>query len=139
AVYRRLRVWFRCRTGHFHPKASRPRTDGAERLNNHQIYYLWRRTDPAMKALGIYGGSFDPIHLGHLLLAETAREELNLDQVIFVPAAQSPLKKHCPQISAADRLALIKLAIRENPGFTFSEVELKRKPPSYTVDTLRYF
>ena len=92
-----------------------------------------------MKALGIYGGSFDPIHLGHLLLAETAREELNLDQVIFVPAAQSPLKKHCPQISAADRLALIKLAIRENPGFTFSEVELKRKPPSYTVDTLRYF
>ncbi|HHW13218.1 MAG TPA: nicotinate (nicotinamide) nucleotide adenylyltransferase [Firmicutes bacterium] len=92
-----------------------------------------------MKAIGIYGGSFDPIHLGHLLLAETAREELALEQVIFVPAAQSPLKKHRPYISDADRVELIKLAIRENPGFTLSEVELKREPPSYTVDTLNFF
>lgn len=92
-----------------------------------------------MKALGIYGGSFDPIHLGHLLLAEAAREELALDKVFFVPAAQSPMKNHRPYISDTDRLELIKLAIKENPSFTFSEVELKRKPPSYTVDTLRFF
>ncbi|NLM37367.1 MAG: nicotinate (nicotinamide) nucleotide adenylyltransferase [Firmicutes bacterium] len=92
-----------------------------------------------MKALGIYGGSFDPIHLGHLLLAETAREELGLEKVIFVPAAQSPMKTHRPYISNPDRVALIRLAIRENPAFAFSEVELKREPPSYTVDTLSFF
>lgn len=92
-----------------------------------------------MKTIGIYGGSFDPIHLGHLLLAESAREELGLDQVIFVPAAQSPLKPHCPYVNDTIRLELVKLAISENPAFSFSEVELQRKPPSYTVDTLRYF
>ncbi|HBL35862.1 MAG TPA: nicotinate (nicotinamide) nucleotide adenylyltransferase [Firmicutes bacterium] len=92
-----------------------------------------------MNALGIYGGSFDPIHLGHLVLAETAREELKLEKVIFVPALKSPLKSHAPHISDQDRLALIKLAIGDNPFFAYSEVELERKPPSYTVDTLHYF
>jgi nicotinate-nucleotide adenylyltransferase len=92
-----------------------------------------------MKALGIYGGTFDPIHLGHLLLAESAREELKLEKVIFVPALQSPLKSHAPLISNQDRLALTKLAISDNPYFTVSPVELKRAPPSYTVDTLQYF
>ncbi len=92
-----------------------------------------------MKRIGIYGGSFDPIHLGHLLLAEAAREELQLDQVIFVPALQSPLKDHAPLVSDGDRLLLIKLAIADNPYFTFSPVELEREPPSYTVDTLLYF
>ncbi|NLC53300.1 MAG: nicotinate (nicotinamide) nucleotide adenylyltransferase [Firmicutes bacterium] len=92
-----------------------------------------------MKTLGIYGGSFDPIHLGHLLLAEAAREELALDNVVFIPAAQSPMKNHRPYISDADRLELIKLAIQDNPSFTFSDVELKRKPPSYTIDTLSFF
>ncbi|NLW55411.1 MAG: nicotinate (nicotinamide) nucleotide adenylyltransferase [Firmicutes bacterium] len=92
-----------------------------------------------MKALGIYGGSFDPIHLGHLLLAEAAREELGLEQVIFVPAGQSPLKTHSPLVTGEQRLKLIKLAIGDHPFFTWSDVELKRKPPSYTVDTLQYF
>lgn len=92
-----------------------------------------------MKTLGIYGGSFDPIHLGHLLLAEAAREELKLEKVIFVPALRSPLKSHAPLISDHDRLALINLAISDNPFFTVSPVELGRKPPSYTVDTLQYF
>ncbi|HEY8391925.1 MAG TPA: nicotinate-nucleotide adenylyltransferase [Capillibacterium sp.] len=92
-----------------------------------------------MNRIGIYGGSFDPIHLGHLLLAEAAREELRLDQVIFVPALQSPLKDHPPLVRNEDRLELVKLAIADNPFFTVSAVELERKPPSYTVDTLLYF
>lgn len=92
-----------------------------------------------MNRIGIYGGSFDPIHLGHLLLAEAAREELQLEKVIFVPALQSPLKNHAPLVSDGDRLELIKLAIADNPFFTFSPVELEREPPSYTVDTLLYF
>ncbi len=92
-----------------------------------------------MKRIGIYGGSFDPIHLGHLLLAESAREELGLDQVIFVPAKQSPLKHNSPLVAGDERLKLIELSIQDHPFFSLSTVELERKPPSYTVDTLRYF
>ncbi len=92
-----------------------------------------------MKSIGIYGGSFDPIHIGHLLLADSAREELGLEKVIFVPALQSPLKGHLPLMTAKDRLSMIQLAIEDNQYFTFSEVELKRKPPSYTIDTLLFF
>lgn len=92
-----------------------------------------------MKALGIYGGSFDPIHIGHLLLAESAREELGLEQIIFVPAFQSPLKTHPPLVTGEERLEMIRLAIGDHPFFTLSDVELKRTPPSYTVDTLLYY
>ncbi|HEY8345632.1 MAG TPA: nicotinate (nicotinamide) nucleotide adenylyltransferase [Bacillota bacterium] len=89
--------------------------------------------------LGIYGGSFDPIHLGHLLLAESAREELGMEQVIFVPAKRSPFKPHPSSVGDDHRWRMLLLAIEGNPGFSASRVELDREPPSYTVLTIDHF
>jgi nicotinate-nucleotide adenylyltransferase len=87
--------------------------------------------------LGVFGGSFDPIHMGHLIMAEAARETLNLDLVLFVPAAVQPLKQGQLAIKAMHRAAMIELAIEGNPNFALSSVEIDRPGPSYTVDTLR--
>lgn len=86
--------------------------------------------------LGVFGGTFDPIHLGHLRAAENAREALALDAVAFVPAARSPFKGD-PVSSAWDRYAMVALATAGQLGFAPSERELERAGPSYTVDTLR--
>jgi len=86
--------------------------------------------------LGVIGGSFDPVHLGHLGVAEAAREEFELDRVVFVPAAQPPHKGGVALAPAADRLEMVKLAVAANPHFLASDVELQRKGPSYTIDTL---
>ena len=87
--------------------------------------------------LGIYGGSFSPIHLGHLLLAETCREFHGLDEIWFLPAAMSPLKRGNYPTSDAHRVAMVELAIAGNPAFRMSRLELDRGGVSYTVDTLR--
>jgi nicotinate-nucleotide adenylyltransferase len=86
--------------------------------------------------LGVMGGTFDPIHLGHLRAAENAREELGLDRVLFVPAARPP---HRPDrlASPLDRFAMVALATFDHPAFVASDLELRRDGPSYTVDTLR--
>ena len=89
--------------------------------------------------IGIFGGSFDPVHLGHLLLAETFREELRLDRVIFVPAARSPLKSTGPIASNRARLEMLELATGGHDAFTISTVELDRGGISYTVETLEAF
>lgn len=86
--------------------------------------------------IGIFGGSFDPIHLGHLLLAETARETCGLDQIWFIPASQSPLKETSPHASAKQRMEMLRLAIAGYPTFVARDLELKRKGTSYTIDTL---
>lgn len=86
--------------------------------------------------IGIYGGSFDPVHLGHLIAAESAREQASLDRVIFVPAAQSPHKTDRTPAAAADRLAMLELATSGHPAFEVSSVELERGGISYTVETL---
>jgi nicotinate-nucleotide adenylyltransferase len=86
--------------------------------------------------LGLLGGSFDPVHYGHLLLAETAREECRLDQVWFVPAAVPPHKRFRPLADADDRLAMLKLAIGAHPQFSVTTLELERGGLSFTVDTL---
>jgi len=86
--------------------------------------------------IGLFGGSFDPIHLGHLLLAEIAREAANLDQVWFVPAYQSPLKGAAPQATPRQRLEMLRLAVAGYPSFRIYDGELKRKGTSYTVQTL---
>jgi nicotinate-nucleotide adenylyltransferase len=86
--------------------------------------------------LGIFGGTFDPIHLGHLRAAENAREALGLDQVAFVPAARSPFKDD-PVSSARDRYAMVALATASHEAFQPSDRELERGVPSYTVDTVR--
>lgn len=89
--------------------------------------------------LGIFGGSFDPVHVGHLRLAECCRRQAALDRVVFVPAAQQPLKPGGPVAPAADRAAMLRLAVADRPEFDVSTVELDRGGVSYTVDTLRDF
>ena len=89
--------------------------------------------------IGIFGGSFDPIHHGHLILARAAREELGLDRIVFIPANMSPHKTDTRPATAEDRWNMVKLAIRGEDAFTASDVELRRPAPSYTVDTLRDF
>ena len=90
------------------------------------------------RAWGILGGTFDPIHLGHLAIAERARDTLDLAGVVFVPAAQNPLKDTTPS-PASDRAAMVELAISGNDRFRVSRIELERQGPSYTVDTLESF
>jgi nicotinate-nucleotide adenylyltransferase len=87
--------------------------------------------------IGILGGSFDPIHHGHLILARAAKEELDLDRVLFVPANKSPHKTDTKPATAEDRLKMVELAIAGEEGFEASDTELKRPAPSYTLDTLR--
>ena len=90
-----------------------------------------------MRRLGILGGTFDPVHDGHLVIAEEARVRLNLPEVRFIPAGEPPHKGVRPVTPAADRLAMVRLAIAGNPDFTVSTMEIERGGPSYTVDTLR--
>lgn len=87
--------------------------------------------------LGIFGGTFDPVHLGHLAAAEEAAQRFALAQALFVPAQRQPLKDAAPRASNADRLAMLQRAIAGNPRFAVSALELERPAPSYTVDTLR--
>lgn len=87
--------------------------------------------------LGIMGGTFNPIHYGHLLMCEGIREEFNLEKIIFIPAKIPPHKDNSKIIEADDRLRMVELAIGDNPFFEASEIEMKREGSSYTVDTLR--
>lgn len=89
----------------------------------------------AMK-IGLLGGTFDPIHVGHLIIAERAREALDLDRVIFIPAGRPP-HRPAPAASAPERLEMVRLAIAGNEAFTFSEIELGRSGPSFTYETVR--
>lgn len=89
-----------------------------------------------MKKVGIYGGSFDPIHHGHLILAREAREALDLEKIIFVPAVLSPFKGRAPVASADMRLKMLYAAIEGEEGFTIDDCELRRPPPSWTIDTV---
>ncbi len=87
--------------------------------------------------LGILGGSFDPVHIAHLLTAEAAVEALNLDRVIFVPVGEQPLKRGRQMTAPQHRLAMVQLAIKDNPRFALSTVDIDRPGPSYTVETIK--
>ncbi|MEE9550445.1 MAG: nicotinate-nucleotide adenylyltransferase [Candidatus Binatia bacterium] len=89
--------------------------------------------------IGLFGGTFDPIHWGHLRSAEEVREAFSLDRVLFVPASNPPHKKIRPRTSARDRFEMVRLAISRNSGFSLSDVELLRRGKSYSIDTIRYF
>ncbi|MBI4972849.1 MAG: nicotinate-nucleotide adenylyltransferase [Candidatus Omnitrophica bacterium] len=89
--------------------------------------------------IGILGGTFNPIHLGHLILAEEVREKLDLERIIFVPAYLPPHKDNTEIAPAKDRFAMVKLAIKENKYFCVSDIEIKRDGRSYTIDTLNEF
>lgn len=89
------------------------------------------------KKIGIMGGTFNPIHTGHLLLAQAAMEEAGLDRICFLPSGISYLKKEDDVLSAGHRLRMTELAISDNPHFTVSDMEVKRSGNTYTCDTLR--
>ncbi len=93
----------------------------------------------AVLKLGIMGGTFDPIHFGHLFVAEQARQRLGLDKVIFVPNGQPPHKKLYQVSDAEHRYAMCVLACADNPHFEVSRIEIDRPGPSYTIDTIREF
>jgi nicotinate-nucleotide adenylyltransferase len=86
--------------------------------------------------IGIYGGTFDPIHLGHLVLAEQCREQLELDEVWFVPAGDPPHKRPAPLASGRQRRDMVDFAISGHAHFLVSDIELERDGPSYTIETL---
>src|SRR5271166_5246780 len=86
--------------------------------------------------IGVFGGTFDPVHLGHLILAEQCREQGRLDQVLFVPAASPPHKQSQALTPFAQRVEMLALAIAGQPAFRIDELEKDRPGPSYTVDTL---
>ena len=92
--------------------------------------------DPSRR-IGILGGTFDPPHLGHLLIAETARVALDLESVLFVPAGEPWLKSGQRITPAAHRLRMVQLAVADNPHFCVSDCEVQRAGATYTVDTLR--
>jgi nicotinate-nucleotide adenylyltransferase len=85
---------------------------------------------------GIMGGSFDPIHMAHLLMAETVREALSLELVLFMPAGTQPLKQGRAATPAVQRADMVELALRGNPAFALSRVDIDRPGPSYTADSL---
>jgi len=86
--------------------------------------------------IAIYGGTFDPVHHAHLILAREAIETLRLQKVIFVPAAVSPFKKSAPVASGEIRLSMLRAATKDEIGFAVDDCELRRPPPSYMVDTI---
>lgn len=86
--------------------------------------------------MGIMGGTFNPIHLGHLMIAEEARQTFHLDKILFVPSYVTP-NKQVSGATAAQRLEMTRLAVADNPCFAVSDIEIKRQGRSYTVDTLR--
>jgi nicotinate-nucleotide adenylyltransferase len=87
--------------------------------------------------IGLYGGSFDPVHLGHLLVAQAAREETPLDRVVFIPAAQSPFKPERKLSPDLVRLRMLRLALANQAGCEIDSQELERGGVSYTIDTVR--
>lgn len=89
--------------------------------------------------IGLFGGTFNPIHRGHLWAASEVKKRFNLDQISLIPAALPPHKAPGQVAKADDRLAMINLAVADFSGFTVSDVELNRSGPSYTIDTIRYF
>ena len=85
--------------------------------------------------IGVFGGTFDPIHMGHLIIAEDARAALELDEVLFIPAGQPWFKSYRRITDTHHRLAMARLAVADNPRFSVSDIEIRRSGPSYTVDT----
>src|SRR5437588_3889181 len=90
-----------------------------------------------LRKIGVFGGSFDPVHLGHLLVAQAAKEELALDRLFFIPAAQSPFKPENQPTPAAERVRLLRLALAGKTWCEIDEQEIRRGGTSYSIDTVR--
>ncbi len=92
-----------------------------------------------MQRIGILGGTFNPLHIGHLAIAEVAQERMALDKVVFVPSCRPPHKRIVNLASEKDRWEMLRLSIKHNPKFEISDFEIKKGGKSYTIDTVRYF
>jgi len=92
---------------------------------------------PAAKRIGIIGGSFDPLHIGHLVIAQDAAEHLGLSKVVFIPAAIPPHKQHVRRADVEHRLNMLKLALESDTRFSVSDIEIRRGGLSYSVDTIK--
>jgi len=92
-----------------------------------------------VKRIGIFGGTFNPIHYGHIIAAQTVGVELKLDKVYFVPCCEPPHKTESELASAKDRLAMVRLAMQKNPFFGVSDFEIKKGGKSYSIDTVKHF
>ena len=106
-------------------------------MSQREEFEIRRKTEE--KRMGLFGGTFNPIHLGHLRGAEEIRESFGLTEVVFVPAAIPPHKEMKGMIDASHRLEMVRLAISKNPCFTLSDIELTRSGKSYSIDTIRHF
>lgn len=91
------------------------------------------------RKIALFGGSFDPVHEGHLEIATKAITELALDSLVFLPCRRSPLKEEAPGADDQDRLAMLRLAIADLPRCTLDDFELRKPPPSYTWESVRHF
>jgi nicotinate-nucleotide adenylyltransferase len=91
------------------------------------------------RRIGLFGGSFDPIHNGHLQIATTAHEQLLIDKVFFIPTAFPPHKQHITLTKANHRLRMVQLAVEDCPNFKVTALEIQRKGVSYTIDTLQFY
>lgn len=87
--------------------------------------------------IGLFGGTFDPIHIGHLIIAETLKDAFPLDRILFIPAAVPPHKDATELTASRLRVEMVEAAISENPGFEMSDVEIQKGDVSYTIDTVR--
>src|ERR1700694_4486847 len=87
--------------------------------------------------IAVFGGTFDPIHVGHLAAVQDAADTLSFDRVLFVPNSRPPHKTQAPVTAAEHRVAMVRLSLEDNPRFELSMVEFEREGPSYTLDTLR--
>jgi nicotinate-nucleotide adenylyltransferase len=96
-------------------------------------------SQPLHSRIGLFGGSFDPVHNGHQRVAMDVFQQFKLDRVHFIPCALQPNKATGPLASTADRVAMLQLALRNQPGFEICRFEIQRQRPSYTIDTLSYF
>jgi nicotinate-nucleotide adenylyltransferase len=92
-----------------------------------------------LRRIGIFGGTFNPIHLGHVQVVREVKADFDLDKILIIPSALPPHKELDGVADAEDRLEMIRLAFSDDPSFMISDVELKRSGPSYTIDTVRHF
>jgi nicotinate-nucleotide adenylyltransferase len=92
-----------------------------------------------MKKVGLFGGSFNPIHIGHLWIAESTRDAFQLEKVIYIPAGKNPYKTHETEEERHHRYQMVQLGIESNPYFDISDVEINKSGNTYTIDTIHYF
>jgi nicotinate-nucleotide adenylyltransferase len=93
--------------------------------------------DTSLTKIGLFGGTFNPVHTGHLIIAEVIREALQIDRILFIPAKIHAFKNNQHIQSSRHRLRMLELAIEDNPSFFVSDLELKKEGTSYTIDTIR--